>query len=463
MTPKQRSATNKVHDFFYPQFQPSISNALIVLGNTVTVIFAAIAAIIQDAMQTTFGRCYQVIDDSVSEMDAELTELRRFLHAHPEPSGEEVQTTRLVLGRLEEAGLEPHICHGGLGLIADLELGHPAADAPRIAVRADMDALRLVDEKDVPYASQNHGVTHACGHDAHTTITYAAAKTAMQLRAAMAECEPGVGVKLRFIFQPAEETCEGAKSLVEQGVLKGVDAILALHLDPERPVGDVGVRDGFLTANCDEVDFFVQGRGGHAARPHHSIDPIAAASQLVGALYQYIPRSVDSRDPAVFTVGKIVGGYAANVIPESVELLGTLRTIGRDTRSRIIQRIREITHGVSESSGVKITVEFRNPLASVDNDQQINRLLTQAARDVLGDSHVKQIDKPSMGSEDFGVYLEHVPGAMYRLGCAAPNCPAHFLHSPKFDIDEQVLQLGPRIFLRAALLISQELKAVSEG
>ncbi len=259
-------------------------------------------------MHSTIGRCHQIIDDSVSQMDAELTELRRFLHAHPEPSGEEVQTTRLVLGRLEEAGLDPHICHGGLGLIADLDVGQPPSDAPRIALRADLDALRLVDEMVVPYPSQNHGVSHACGHDAHTTIIYAAAKSALQLGDAFSNGEPGTGVKLRFIFQPAEETCEGAKSLVEQGVLKGVDAILALHLDPERPAGDAGVRDGVLTANCDEVDFVIQGKGGHAARPHHSIDPIAAASHLVSALYQYIPRSVDSRDPAVFNVGNIAGG-----------------------------------------------------------------------------------------------------------------------------------------------------------
>ncbi len=412
-------------------------------------------------MHVQFDRCAEIIDTHVAQLESELSELRRYLHAHPEPSGEEVVTTRLVFSRLEEAGLQPHICHAGLGLIADLEIGDPPANAPRIALRADLDALRMVDEKDVPYASQNHGVTHACGHDAHTTIVFGAAKTAIQLRNDFLESEPGVGLKLRFIFQPAEETCEGAKSLVEQGVLKGVDAILALHLDPERPAGDVGIRDGVLTANCDEVDFQIQGKGGHAARPHHSIDPIAAAAQLVNSLYQYVPRSVDSRDPAVFTVGKISGGYAPNVIPESVELWGTLRTIGRETRARIIQRIREIAHGVSEASGVTITVNFRNPLGSVDNDPRINKYVIQAAGEVLGPSHVKQIEKPSMGSEDFGVYLEHVPGAMYRLGCAPADRPAHFLHSPKFDIDERALLLGPRIFLRAALLISQDLHSES--
>lgn len=408
-------------------------------------------------MQTDLVSCGEIIDSHVQQLEQQLLDLRRYLHAHPEPSGEEVETTRLVYTRLEEAGLDPHMCHGGLGLIVDLDIGKPPINMPRIAVRGDLDALRLHDEKEVPYASQNPGITHACGHDAHTTIVLGTALAAARLKADLPRIGMDVNAKLRFIFQPAEEICAGAKSLVEQGVLKGIQAILSLHVDPERPVGEVGMREGVLTANCDEVDFRVQGKGGHAARPHHSIDPIAAASQLVNSLYQYVPRSVDSRDPAVFTVGKISGGYAPNVIPEEVELWGTLRTIGRDARARIIQRIREIAHGVSESSGVTITVAFRNPLGCVDNDPVVNALLAQAARDVLGASRVKQIDKPSMGSEDFGIYLEHVPGAMLRLGCAAADRPAYFLHSPKFDIDERVLSLGPRIFLRAVLLAAHEL------
>jgi len=410
-------------------------------------------------MHTSIGRFEANIAQYVAELDSELSELRRFLHAHPEPSGEELKTTRLMVNRFEELGFAPQICADGLGLIADLDLGNPGPDVPRIALRADLDALRLHDEKDVPYRSQNIGVTHACGHDAHTSIVFGAAKTAMHLKSSLPDGGVPEGLKLRFIFQPAEETCEGAKSLVEQGVLQGIDAILALHVDPERPVGEVGVKDGALTANCDEVDFLVQGKGGHAARPHHSIDPIAAASQLVNTLYQFIPRSVDSRDPAVFTVGKITGGYAPNVIPESVELWGTLRTIGRDARSRIIQRIREIAHGVSEASGVTIAVNFRNPLRSVENDPQINRSLIEAAQQVLGAGYVKTIEKPSMGSEDFGVYLEHVPGTMFRLGCAPHDRPAYFLHSPKFDIDERALMLGSRIFLQAALLITQDMTA----
>lgn len=394
-------------------------------------------------------QCTEIIDAQVEQLFPQLSELRRYLHAHPEPSGEEVETTRLVFGKLEKAGLEPHICHNGLGLIADLDIGDPPADAPRIALRGDLDALRLQDEKDVPYASQIPGVTHACGHDAHTSIICGTALAAARSRGALAES--GFNAKLRFVFQPAEETCAGAKSLVEQGVLTGVDTILSLHMDPEHPVGEAGVRDGVLTANCDEVVLHVKGKGGHAARPHHTIDPIVAASQLINALYQYVPRSVDSRDPAVFTVGKIAGGYASNVIPESVEMWCTLRTVDRDTRARIIQRIREISHGVSESSTASISVTFRNALGCVNNDPQINSVLTAAAREVLGATRIKTIEKPSMGSEDFGVYLEHVPGAMIRLGCAIPGQPTHFLHSPKFDIDERVLGLGPRIFLRAAL------------
>ena len=373
----------------------------------------------------------------------------------------EIETTKYVCRCLEEAGLTPRVYQNHIGVTADLRIGDPQPDEPLIALRADMDALRLFDEKDVEYSSKNVGFSHSCGHDAHTTMVLAEAMAAADLQKSLPKAPLEMGLKLRFLFQPAEETCEGARSMVEQGAIDDVDAILALHVDPERPTGEIGLRDGILTADCDEIDFDIRGQGGHAARPHHTIDPIATAAQLINALYQFVPRSIDSRDPAVFTVGKISGGYAHNVIPERVQLSGTLRAIGQDTRERIKERIREIAHGVSESSGARIIIEFSNSLGSVNNDPRINAVLTSAASSVLGGSGVKIIDKPSMGSEDFGVYLEKVPGAMMRLGCAKPDESSHFLHSPTFDIDERALVLGPRIILRAVLLLSEQLRSDS--
>lgn len=398
------------------------------------------------------------LDAQVARLADEQVAIRRHLHAHPEPSGAEVETTRFVQQRLTAAGLGPRVLENpqGLptGLVVDAVLGQPRPDGPLIALRADIDALRLADEKTVDYRSRVSGVAHACGHDAHTAILLTAA-----LAGIGAAHDDGLsgGVRLRFLFQPAEETSEGARSLVEHGAMDGVAAVLGLHVDPERTCGEVGIRYGTLTAHCDEVEIRIEGHGGHAARPHHSIDPIAAAAQLVGALYQSLPRSVDSRHPSVFTIGRIAGGSAPNVIPEQVELHGTLRTTDTPTRNRLLDRIQEIGRGVEQASGSRIAVRFLHPLGSVYNDPKITAALESACRRVIDAERIILLDKPSMGGEDFSVYLEHAPGAMLRLGCAVPGGKAPFLHSPLFDLDERALALGTRILLRTALLLSHTL------
>jgi len=198
----------------------------------------------------------------------------------------------------------------------------------------------------------------------------------------------------------------------------------------------------------------VTGGGGHAARPHHAVDPIAAAAHLITAIYEFLPRSVDSRDPSVVTIGHIVGGSAPNVIPDKAELRGTLRTIDAGARETLKNRIREICGGVEQSSGTQIQVEFHRPLDGVNNDRQVTAALEEASRHVVGRHRVVHIDRPSMGGEDFSVYLTQVPGAMLRLGCAPGSDEAPFLHSPMFDIDEQAIALGTRILIRAALLLA---------
>lgn len=399
-------------------------------------------------------------DVAVADSAAEIARIRRHLHAHPEPSGEEVETTKFVLSRLATPGMQTRICRSDagrdVGVIADCDVGRPGSETPRIAIRCDLDALRIPDEKTVAYRSRNDGVAHACGHDAHTAILLGIATAASRLRSVATEqngCELP-GLRLRFLFQPAEETSSGARWMVDQGAMDAVDAVLGLHVDPERPAGEVGIRRGVLTANCDEVDIEIRGHGGHAARPHHSHDPIAAASQLLAALYQQLPRAVDSRDPSVFTVGRIRGGYAANVIPESVQLQGTLRTIAESSRTTLKRRIREICDGIAQAAEVSIDVRFSAPLNAVVNDPRIAGALEAAARQVLGNAGVKPIDRPSLGGEDFSVYLEDVPGALLRLGCATPGTKAPFLHSPLFDIDERCLPHGMRILFQAAVLLS---------
>lgn len=268
---------------------------------------------------------------------------------------------------------------------------------------------------------------------------------------------PGAsGLKLRFIFQPAEEESVGANWMVEQGAVDDVDAILGLHVDPERTLGTVGIRYGTLTAACDDVEIVVVGKGGHSARPHHTQDPIAAAAHLISALYEFLPRSVDSRNASVFSVGKIHGGTLPNVIPDRVEILGSLRTLDEPTRVRLKDRIEEIVHGAKEASGATMHLRFHMSIDPVHNDPRCTAALEAASRNVLGDESVQIIHQPSMGGEDFSAYLTRVPGAMLRLGCAPPGFSAPFLHAPDFDVDERVLTLGTRILLRAAVYLASD-------
>jgi amidohydrolase len=397
------------------------------------------------------------LDREIADLEQRLVEIRRHLHAHPEPSREERETSTYLRDRLLEAGIEAKLARDGLGVTADLDIGQPHENAPRIAIRADIDALKLQDSKTTPYASKHPGICHACGHDAHSTVVLGTALCAAALRNDGEVGRSGLpGAKLRFIFQPAEETSDGAVWMVEQGAVDGVDAILGLHVDPERQLGTVGIRYGVLTANCDEVDIVVEGKGGHSARPHHTQDVIAASAHLVTSLYQFLPRSVDSRSPAVFSIGKLCGGTLPNVIPGRVEILGSLRTLEQETRQKLKDRIEAIVHGVKESSGAAIHLRFFESIDSVVNDPHVTAMLEEASRRVLGKGGIDYIHHASMGGEDFSAYLTRVPGAMLRLGVAPPGFSAPFLHASDFDIDERALALGSRILLRAALLLSAE-------
>lgn len=395
-------------------------------------------------------------DARVAELEPRLIDIRRHLHAHPEPSGEEIETTIYLNQILTEIGIPGEVKRNEIGLTVDLSIGEPSEDTPLIALRADIDALRIPDEKTVPYRSQNEGIQHACGHDAHSTVVLG---VALALQSLTQQTDiPTPGLRLRLIFQPAEETCQGARWMSEQNALAGVSGILGLHMEPEKPAGHANVRYGVMTANCDEVALVIHGDGGHAARPHHTADPVAAAAELVMSLYQYLPRSVDSRDPSVFSVGKLVGGYAPNVIPEQVEIGGSLRTIQSGTRKRLQDRIREIAEGIGLTSGTRIEVFFKNELPAVINNDTAVRCLELSASHVLGAKNTFRIPQPSMGGEDFAVYLQQVPGAMIRLGCAPDHENPRLLHTCRFDIDEAVLGLGVRVILRAAILYSHSLQ-----
>lgn len=386
------------------------------------------------------------LDAIIGEQLPKVIALRRHLHSHPEPSGEELQTSLHLYQLLEKQDLEVRMGPDGCGVVADSE---PGATDQRVAVRGDIDALRIQDEKDVAYRSTHAGIMHACGHDAHSSSVYG---VVCALTVLIRQGHAPWPLSWRAIFQPAEETATGAAKMVEAGALEGVKLILGLHVDPTRRTGEIGMRAGAMTAHCDLLQLTVRGRGGHAARPHESKDPIAAAAQLINSLYQFVPRATDSHDAVVLTIGKVRGGRNPNVIPDTVELWGTMRTLDPQVRERTIEQIRQVARGVAEITGTQVEVAFHVSIPSVYNDAELTRMLWQEAEEVVGNDNVQLIARPSMGSEDFARYLEEVPGAMFRLGCARDLAASTPLHTPKFDIDEAALEIGIRILARTIVV-----------
>lgn len=385
------------------------------------------------------------IDAAVDESMDRMVALRRHFHAHPEPSGNELQSSLHLYRLFDEMGLTVRMGPEGCGVI--VESRNPNGGR-RIALRADIDALRIEDQKQTPYRSTVPEVMHACGHDAHTATVFGALLALDRL-----ECDRALPwpVTWRGIFQPAEESGDGAKAMMAAGALDDIAAILAAHVDPTRRAGTIGVKSGPLTASCDDMRITVRGRGGHAARPHESNDPIAAAAELVSTIYQFVPRATDSQDAVVVSFGQIHGGQNSNVIPEEVMLEGTVRTLNRDVREKTVAHIRTLADGIEQVTGAKLAIDFRRGSPSVQNDEQITKLVSQVAGELLGEKNVQSMTRPSMGSEDFAYYLEHVPGMMFRLGAAGNDDTWPGLHTPMFDVDERCLAVGAKIFARTVV------------
>ncbi len=389
-----------------------------------------------------------------------LCEIRRHLHRHPEPSGAEVKTTRYIASVLAAEHLEPVILPGSHGLWVDVgsgsglgadsqdrTAGDSAPERPRIGIRGDIDALWIQDEKRVTYRSGVDGVMHACGHDAHTTIVLGAILVLAELDRAGLLPWP---IRCRAIFQPAEETNQGALQMIQAGAVDGLAELLGIHVDPSRVVNSIGVRHGDFTADCHELELEIHGSGGHAARPHEAVDPIAIAAQLISAIYQFVPRVNNSHDPVVLTFGQIHGGQLANVIPDQVVVRGTLRTLDAAVSAKTIEQIERLANGISAACGGRVVCRWLSGPPPVKNDPELVNLLIEAGRAVVGDRNVQMIRHASMGGEDFANYLTRVRGAMFRLGCATAS-PAPPLHSPLFDIDERALAIGAEVLAHAVI------------
>ena len=327
---------------------------------------------------------------------------------------------------------------GGYGVIAHLK---GSGEGPLFALRADMDALPIQEESELSYRSCRPGVMHACGHDGHTATLLGAAATLARLRHTF------VG-SVRFVFQPAEETVHGAEGMCAEGAMDGVDAIVALHGWPGMPVGQIGVRAGPMMASSDTFEITVRGRGAHAAMPHISIDPIVVGAQIVVALQTVASREIAPTESVVVTVAQFNAGTAHNIIPFTAEMRGTVRCLSKTVQDSMPERIERIVAGLCAAARAEYTFRYRNGTPVTVNDAGINALVSEVGADTLGASNVITLESPSMGAEDFAVYLRYAPGAMFRLGVGEDVTP---LHTPTYNFSDAAIAHGMELFARTAV------------
>jgi amidohydrolase len=383
------------------------------------------------------------LEEFVLAHEAELVDFRRDLHAHPELGYHEHRTTRRVALRLAAAGLRPVILPKGTGMLVDIG---DAPDAPLVALRADLDALALSDEKQVPYRSTVPNVCHACGHDVHTTVVMGAGLFLASLAA-----QGRWKGRVRLIFQPAEEVPGGALDVMAAGGIASVDRIFALHCDPRLDAGKVGLRSGPITAACDKITVRVTGPGGHTARPHLTADLVYALGKIVTELPAALSRRVDPRSSLSLVWGRVSAGSAANAIPDDGFVEGTVRCLDDEAWHQAPDLLKALIDSVASAYGVIADLNYVRNVPPTVNEPASTAMLAAAAELVLGADAVASTPQ-SLGGEDFAWYLESVAGSLARLGTRAPGSSQDFdIHQPAFDIDERAIGIGVRLLAAAAL------------
>ncbi len=378
------------------------------------------------------------------EMKEKIIGFRRHLHQHPELSFLEYRTAEFVAGILEEYEIDVERNVAGTGII-----GMITGDLPgkTVALRADMDALPIEEQTNLPYSSSNRGVMHACGHDFHTSILLGTAIILSQYKDKLKG-------NIKLIFQPGEEKLTGAKKMIEAGVLKNpcVDAIMALHCWPELPAGTVGVRKGPITAAADFLEITIRGKEGHAAHPHKCVDPIVIAGHIVSALQTVVSREIAPTDPAVVTIGKINGGTASNVIPSSVQLSGMIRTVNPDLQKRMPEIIERIVCKSAESMNGEAEVKYMSATPPLICHDGMVGLIDNVVTDLLGRDRLVYLENPSLGSEDFSFYANEIPGVLFRLGTHDEREDSRFpLHNSRVTFAEEALTTGVAVMCGAAV------------
>ncbi|MDT8316818.1 MAG: amidohydrolase [bacterium] len=378
------------------------------------------------------------ITSKSEEISDRLITFRREIHKNPELSGEEKNSSSFVAGVLEANDIEVRRNVGGYGLVAILNGG---LDGPLVGLRADMDALPIEEQTGAEYASLTPGVMHACGHDVHTAILIGAAIVLGGMRERLKG-------RVMFLFQPAEESINGARAMIADGVYDGElpGAVVALHCLPEMEVGRIGHKPGIMTAAADSIDIVIKGKSGHASRPHQTVDAVLVSSMVISAIHHIVSRRTNPLHPAVISIGSISGGSAKNIIADRVEMEGTVRTLDKDLREKMPEIIEGVIKGVTASMGAEYEFSYTFECPAVINDPVVDELVSSCASDIVGSENSIELGEPMMGSEDFALFTEKAPGVLFRLGTGnREKGIVASLHNPHFDIDEEAIIIGTKM------------------
>ncbi len=377
------------------------------------------------------------IADEIAAAHPSLTAIRRDIHQHPELGFEEVRTQKLVREWLEARGYQPRDC-AGTGLVADL---HPNKSGKTIAFRADLDCLPMHETTDLPYRSVHPGKAHKCGHDGHTAILMGFA----DLLARHRDEVPG---NVRLLFQPAEEGVRGggAKVMVAEGALAGVDECYGLHNWPGYPMGEVRVRPGPMLAQVHNFDITLTGKGGHASQPHLCIDPVIAGAHLVTALQTAVSRGLGADGGAVLSVSCFHAGDASNIIPATAKLSGTIRSYFPSATERVLERFHQILNGTAATHGVHVDLELETGYPVVMNHPDCAAVVARVAGNLVGEDKVSDASLPMAGGEDFAYFAQEVPSAYFFIGAQKPGEDTPVCHHPDFDFDDGLIPLGISLF-----------------
>jgi len=369
----------------------------------------------------------------------ELIEWRRDFHMHPEIGFEVHRTSKIVADELEKMGYRVKRGVGKTGVVAEIGEG-----GKLVAIRADMDALPILEQNETDYISQNVGAMHACGHDSHT---------AMALGAALLLSKEKLPGRVRFLFQPCEETTDtegksGAQRMVDEGAADGADYVIAQHVDPLSPVGTIAINEGASGGGVDTLTATIYGKGGHGAYPHKTVDPFFLLAQVINVLNSIVSRRLDPFEPAAVSIGSVHGGDAENVIPERVDIKGTLRFTSLEIQKQIREEVTR-AFGITKALGGDYELKFEFGGMPLINDKHVSDVIEQVGVDMLGKDKIHELHK-TLGAEDFPEFLKNAPGAMYTLGTRIEGREVYELHHPKFDIDERALPIGTAILVETA-------------